>query len=608
MTCEQAELRMGELLAAEISPAGRSELEQHLLDCADCREDFRLAREGYRLSWEEVPVPHDVIQGTLAALREPPALVRVFRWGTAAAAIISVAVLLISSSRSTPVVPPPAEPVAAACTTPQETVLATMQDAVVGALVCKDEDGRPVGELGLKSHEVSVEILDGIAKTTVEENFENHTDRRLEGSFNFPLPSDASISRLALEVNGKIEEGTCLERERARQVFESIVRKMQDPALLEWQPGGFFKCRVFPIEPRATKRVIVAYTQTLPCFQGKMSYVYPLASEKTRTHPPGEVRIHVTARFTGALTRIESTSHHLDVQRKDEHEASMSFRAANYRPNNDFVVTMEPQEEEVRVVCHKPDAEPGYFACFATPKSTEPRAPQKHTFVLDASASISAPRLEVAKRLVRAMMERAIPGDRFEVLAHSVEVESSGEVDLRAANTFMDRLQPIGGSDVLKALKAAGPGEIVYIGKGTPTFGETQTAAILEAMKGARIRTVAVGSDANLPLLEKLGGMMRIAPNDEVDKRVGEIAATLGSPVISELKVEGENISDVVGVRDLFAGERLIVVGRYKAAGTVARSWSPSPRRRRRTIPRAVSGRNGRWRTCWRRASRRSRR
>jgi hypothetical protein len=86
-------------------------------------------------------------------------------------------------------------------------------------------------------------------------------------------------------------------------------------------------------------------------------------------------------------------------------------------------------------------------------------------------------------------------------------------------------------------------------------------------MKGARIRTVAVGSDANLPLLEKLGGMMRIAPNDEVDKRVGEIAATLGSPVISELKVEGDNISDVVGVRDLFAGERLIVVGRYKAAG-----------------------------------------
>src|SRR6185295_2253374 len=100
MRCEQAELRMGELLAGEIAPAGRAELDLHLLDCAACREDFRLAREGWRGEWAEVPVPHHVIQGTLAALREPPALVRAFRWGTAAAALVSVAVLLISSSRS----------------------------------------------------------------------------------------------------------------------------------------------------------------------------------------------------------------------------------------------------------------------------------------------------------------------------------------------------------------------------------------------------------------------------------------------------------------------------------------------------------------------------
>lgn len=568
MTCEQAELRMGELLAGEINPAGRTELDRHLLDCAACRDDFRLAREGWRSDLAEVPVPHEVIQGTLAALREPPALVRAFRWGTAAAALISVAVLLISSSRSTPTLPAPAAQAPIACSSvARDTVLATMQEPGLGALVCNDEQGRPVGELGLKSHEVSVEILDGIAKTTVEENFENHTDRRLEGKFNFPLPSDASISRLALEVNGKIEEGTCLERERARQVFESIVRKMQDPALLEWQPGGFFTCRVFPIEPRSTKRVIVAYTQTLPCFQGKMTYVYPLASEKTRAHPPGEVRIDVRAKFTGALARLESTSHHLNVQRKDAHEASMSFRAENYRPKNDFVVALEPQEDEVRVVCHKPADEAGFFACFATPTSTLTRVPQKYSFVLDASASISAPRLEVAKRLVRAMMERRIDGDRFEVIAHSVEAESSGEVDLRAANTFMDRLAPIGGSDVLKALRAATGDEVVYIGKGMPTFGETETSAILEAVKGRRIRTIAVGSDANLPLLERLGGMMRVSPNDEVDKRVGEIAATMGAPMISGLKVEGDNVEDVGGIRDLFAGERMIVVGRYKGAG-----------------------------------------
>jgi Ca-activated chloride channel family protein len=568
MMCDQSELRMAELLLGEIAPADRAALERHLLDCETCRDDYELARAGFRSQCPDQPVPQALVESTLASIQQAPRVVRLFRWATAAAALFGVAVVLVASGRS-PAPVPLSEPVApTARTTERPTVLATMQEPLLGALTCKDDAGRPVGDLGLKTHEVSVEILDGIAKTTVEENFENHTDRRLEGTFTFPLPSDASISRLALEVNGKIEEGTCLERERARQVFESIVRRMQDPALLEWQPGGLFKCRVFPIEPRATKRVIVAYTQTLPCFQGKMRYVYPLASEKTRTHPPGEVRINVLARFSGALAKLESTSHHLDVQRKDTHEASMTFRATNYRPNNDFVVALEPAEEEVRVVCYKPDGEDGYFACFATPQATETRVPQKYTFVVDASASISAPRLEVAKRLVRAMMERKIAGDRFEVIAHSIETQSSGEVDLRGANTFLDALRPIGGSDVLKALQAAGPGEVVYIGKGLPTFGETETAKILEAVKALRIRTIAVGSDANLPLLERLGGMMRVTPNDEVDKRVGEIAATLGSPVISGLKVEGENIRDVGGARDVFAGERMVAVGRYKGAGT----------------------------------------
>lgn len=561
MKCEQAELRMAELLAGEILPEDRAGLEKHLLDCAACRGDFELAQEGLGIQWADVSPPKEVIDATLALFREPAPVVRLLRWATAAAAVLGMAALLLTSSRATKA---PVER-AAEISVRRPEMLAMMQDAVVGALVCKDEDGRPVGELGLKSHDVSVEILDGIAKTTVEENFENHTSRRLEGTFNFPLPSDASVSRLALEVNGKIEEGTCLERDRAREVFESIVRRMQDPALLEWQPGGFFKCRVFPIEPHATKRVIVAYTQALSCFQGRMTYVYPMVSEKTRTHPPEEVKISLRARFGGALAKIESPSHRLDVQRKSAGEASMSFRAAHYRPNNDFVVTMEPGEEDVRVVSHKPDGEDGYFACFATPRGGGERTPGHYAFVLDVSASISAPRLEVAKRLVRAMLERRIAGDRFEILAHNVEVERSGEVDVRSANDFMDRLRPIGGSDVLKALLAAGDAEVIYIGKGAPSFGETDPAKILGAVKGRRIRTIAVGSDANGVLLEKLGGMMRVNPNDDVNKRVAEIAATLGSPVLSDVKVDGgEAVYDVVGVRDLFYGERLVVSGRYR--------------------------------------------
>jgi len=199
MKCEQAEMRMAELLAGEIVPVERAGLEKHLLDCAACRGDFELARTGVRVEWADVSVPKEVMEATLASFREPPAVVRLLRWATAAAALFGVAILLLASSRA----PQPlkkAELVAACSSSERPQILATMQDAAVGALVCKDEDGRPVGELGLKSHEVTVEILDGIAKTTVEENFENDTDRRLEGTFNFPLPSDASIDFVMLQM------------------------------------------------------------------------------------------------------------------------------------------------------------------------------------------------------------------------------------------------------------------------------------------------------------------------------------------------------------------------------------------------------------------------
>ena len=560
MRCEQADVKMADVLAGEGSSADREDLDRHLVVCSACREDFELARAGACAAWPDEPVPARLADAARAAWMRPVKVLRTLRAVTAVAASICVAALLVRSggapaSREEEA-PPPSRP----------PVMAFVEPAGIGSLVAKDLEGRPVGELGLRSHAVSVEILDGIARTTIEENFENHTGRRLEGTFMFPLPSDASISRLALEVNGKMEEGTVLERERAREVFESIVRKMKDPALLEWMPGGLFKCRVFPIEPHATKRVIVAYTQALPTFRGRMTYVYPLASEKTREHPPGEVRIDVRARFAGRLESMESPSHALDVERPDIHRARASFRASNYRPTHDFVLTLQTDDDELRLVPHKVDGQDGYFALFLTPEGGARREPGRFTFVLDVSATVSESELEVARRLVRAMMEREIEGDRFEILAHHVDVRTSGPVDLRAANEFMDGLRPEGASDVLAALRAApGDSEIIYIGEGQATFGVTDPARIAEAVKARRIRSIGVGRHANIALLKRLGGVFHISPNDAVDSRVRVIAATFGRPILRDLKLDaGEALYDVAGIRDVHYGERLMVTGRYR--------------------------------------------
>src|SRR5207245_3755774 len=96
-----------------------------------------------------------------------------------------------------------------------------------------------------------------------------------EGTFHFPLPADASLSRLAMYVDGTRMEGGMVERENGRAIFESIVRTQRDPALLEWVDGTTFKMRVFPLEGRQEKRILLSYTQKLPSLYGRTSYRFP---------------------------------------------------------------------------------------------------------------------------------------------------------------------------------------------------------------------------------------------------------------------------------------------------------------------------------------------
>src|SRR5205085_11798948 len=113
------------------------------------------------------------------------------------------------------------------------------------------------------------------ARTTIDQTYFNDTHGRLEGTFQFPLPPDASLSRLAMYVDGTRMEGGMVERDYGRNVYESIVTKQQDPALLEWVDGSTFKMRVFPLEARQEKRLLLSYTQKLPTLYEQTQYRVP---------------------------------------------------------------------------------------------------------------------------------------------------------------------------------------------------------------------------------------------------------------------------------------------------------------------------------------------
>ncbi len=149
----------------------------------------------------------------------------------------------------------------------------------------------------LSKHDVKVRIVDVVARTEIDETFTNDTDEELEGIFRFPLPPGAQIERLALEVDGKLIDGAFVDRDKGAAIWRGVIQNAapkaprpreeiiwvpgpwRDPALLEWQRGGRFELRIFPIPKRGSRRVVLAYTQTVPQSSGVRRFTYPLAHD-----------------------------------------------------------------------------------------------------------------------------------------------------------------------------------------------------------------------------------------------------------------------------------------------------------------------------------------
>ena len=98
----------------------------------------------------------------------------------------------------------------------------------------------------VKTVRVSANITDGVAETTVEQTFVNNSGMDQEGTYMFPLPEGASVTSFSLRAGEHVLEGRLLGKDEARSIYEAVVRRRRDPALLEYVGRGLFRSSVFP--------------------------------------------------------------------------------------------------------------------------------------------------------------------------------------------------------------------------------------------------------------------------------------------------------------------------------------------------------------------------
>ena len=146
--------------------------------------------------------------------------------------------------------------------------------AVAPALVVREGDA--AHSIRLARVDVEVRILGGMAETKMTMTFANPEGRQREGDLYFPLPEGAAVCGYALDIQGKMVDGVFVDRQQARHAYETIVRRMTDPALLELVGGNTFRARVFPIPPKGTRTIAVRYVTRLAEGEDGLRYELPL--------------------------------------------------------------------------------------------------------------------------------------------------------------------------------------------------------------------------------------------------------------------------------------------------------------------------------------------
>jgi Ca-activated chloride channel family protein len=253
--------------------------------------------------------------------------------------------------------------------------------------------GRSFIPLSIKYHHVEVDIDNQIATTKIDQVFINENDRELEGIYIFPIPEEASISDFTMYVDGKRVSAEVLEKKKARKIYEDIVRRMRDPALLEYIGRDAFRASVYPIPARGEKRVQLEYSQVLRYDSGLCKYAYPLNTEKFSAKPIQSVSVSVKIKSNKAIKSVYSPSHDVDVHRPDDHTAKLGYEASDVKPDRDLVMyyTVSDEDFGLSLLAHREEDEDGFFILLIAPKhevADEEVIEKDMVFVLDKSGSM----------------------------------------------------------------------------------------------------------------------------------------------------------------------------------------------------------------------------
>ncbi len=459
--------------------------------------------------------------------------------------------------------------------------------------------------LQLEKQSAKVEIRGPLARVHLRQTLRNPTARPLEGSYLFALPPGAAVSNFAMTMGGKRLEAEILDGDQAREIYQGIVQKLRDPAILEFVGRGVARVKIFPVPARGQVEIELDYAQNLDGNRFELPLRSPQdaaqsASDENRLNNGNLASSSVQISLGGAdLRAIYSSTHKIETRQS----GAETFISGEFPDSQrDFSLLWTRGAEKIGLDLFAAQAadqaagEDGTFLLLAAPDNALSGAQieaKDVVFVFDTSGSMEGEKIGQARRALQTLLGSLNPKDRFGIVTFSSgvrlfrdEMLDANQANLDSARAFAGGIKALGGTNISEALqsafkmtrKSARPQQIVFLTDGQPTVGQTNIDTILSDAQTqnnskARVFTFGLGNDVNARLLDALASDNRgaadyVAPEEDIEVKVGALYEKIAFPVLADAKIDfgGMSVSDVFPPQlpDLFRGSQVAVFGRFR--------------------------------------------
>jgi len=449
-----------------------------------------------------------------------------------------------------------------------------------------------------------VSILEGTATTKLLVTVRNPGRVQTEAVLLLPVPDGAAVH--SFDFLGKASEPTAqlLSKEEARRIYDSIVRRSRDPALLEFAGYNVVRTSVFPVPAGGIQKVTLTYHHILPTDSNRLDYVLP-RSESLDVATPWEIDLDIKSK--SPIATVYSPSHELIVKRHDARHITLRVKATGRLQPGAFRLSALLERNGVAASLFAypdPTIGGGYFLLLAgiptRISQDQNRLKREVTLVLDRSGSMAGGALDQVKQAAKQIIGGLEPGETFNIIDYSTAVElfsskpvPADDANRRRAYAYLNSLRAIGGTNIHDALIEAlrqPPSEgklplVLFLTDGLPTIGVTAETEIRKLVEQGnphkrRVFTFGVGNDVNVPLLDRVAEASRgvptyITPGEDVELKVAQVFRRLYGPVLATPQLVthgGWGSIDTTRVReripanlpDLYEGDQLVVLGQYR--------------------------------------------